>query len=92
MSQSPTNIRNRVTGLGELLPVVKSFTLGRFLKIAKAARIFSATFFYGKKLCIDVDKNGLGDTLGDFFTSSSGHPEFLNRSRRTEKTELKIHR
>jgi hypothetical protein len=26
------------------------------------------------ELCIDFDKNGLGDILGDFFAKSSGHP------------------
>jgi hypothetical protein len=31
-------------------------------------------FFSQEKLSINLMKNGLGYTLGDFFTNASGHP------------------
>jgi hypothetical protein len=35
-------------------------------------------FFHGKNLVSNLTKNGLGYTLGDFFTNSSGQPEQNN--------------
>jgi hypothetical protein len=35
---------------------------------------FFCHFFPRLRLCINFDKNGLGYILGDFITSSSGHP------------------
>jgi hypothetical protein len=65
----------RVTRLGDVSHTWRVFTLGSFLKIIYLSSTnLWVTFFHGKKLCINFDKNGLGYILGDFFTSSSGHP------------------
>jgi hypothetical protein len=48
------------------------FTLG-FLNITKVANIF-CLFPPKLRLHINIGKNGLGYTLGDIFTNSSGHP------------------
>jgi hypothetical protein len=49
--------------------------LGSFLKITEVAQNFLAAFFHEKRLCIILDRNGLGYILGNFFTYSSGHPD-----------------
>jgi hypothetical protein len=44
------------------------------MKITERDQVFG-TFFPQKNKCIRFDrKNGLGYSLGDFFTNSSGHP------------------
>jgi hypothetical protein len=31
-------------------------------------------YFFHALICIDADKNGLGNILGDFYTNTSGRP------------------
>jgi hypothetical protein len=50
-------------------------TLGRFLKITEVAGSFS--YFSTVKAMHLFLQNGLGYIFADFFTSSSGHPGFL---------------
>jgi hypothetical protein len=57
----------RVTVLGEL-----GDSLGRFVKITEAAHIFGLLFPW-LRLHINLDKNGSGHILGEFFTNSYGH-------------------
>jgi hypothetical protein len=45
-------------------------------KMTAIAQIL-ATFFHGKSEALIFTKNGLGLTLGDFFTHSSGRPVLL---------------
>jgi hypothetical protein len=37
-----------------------------------------AIFFNRKKFCINFEKTGLGDMLGDFVKNSSGRPADIN--------------
>jgi hypothetical protein len=60
--------------LGEFLPVGRLISLGIFLKIAEVALIFGLLFSTEIALYCFFYKNGLGYILGDFITSSSGHP------------------
>jgi hypothetical protein len=73
----------RVTRLGEFFPLGdyfiwaiisfgRLFHLGSFSKIRGVAQIFGL-FFPNQKLSIKLDKIGLGNFLGDYFTNSSGH-------------------
>jgi hypothetical protein len=57
--------------LGEFSPFWRLFSMGSFLKITEVAKLLSR-YFPRNKLLIKFDKNGLGYTLGDFFTNSSG--------------------
>jgi hypothetical protein len=64
-------IENRVTRLGEFSPIGR---LGNILGNDGRSANSWATF------CLETSyvffgKNGLGNTLGDFFTNSSGHPD-----------------
>jgi hypothetical protein len=43
------------------------------LKITEVAQIVWDTFINGNSYVFISTKNGLGYTLGDFFTSASGH-------------------
>jgi hypothetical protein len=47
---------------------------GQFIENYRSSLNVLATFVHGKKKCINLDKNELGHILGDFLTSSSGHP------------------
>jgi hypothetical protein len=62
-----------VTRSGEFSPNGHYCTVGRFIKITEVARILG--YIFPKcKFWINLDKNGLGYILGDFFINSSGHP------------------
>jgi hypothetical protein len=56
---------SRVTKLGEFWPIVSLLILGSFLM--------------DKVAMFNSDKNGLGYSLGYFFTNSSGHPGHLGQ-------------
>jgi hypothetical protein len=58
--------------LGEFLPIGQLFTLGSLLKLQKPK--FWATCIRVKHFVLILKDIGLGYILGDFFTSSSGHP------------------
>jgi hypothetical protein len=49
------------------------YTLGSFSKKKEVAKILWLLFSKEKSHLINFDKHGLGYTLGDFFTNSSGH-------------------
>jgi hypothetical protein len=59
----------RVTRLVEFSPIGRLFSLGRFLKIAEVALILGH-FFPRETSYVCFDKNGLGYTLGDFFSQT----------------------
>jgi hypothetical protein len=65
---------SRVTRLAEFSPDVRLFTLGSFFN-CKSSPHFFATFRLGTDHMLIFKKTGLGYTLGDFFTDSSGHPD-----------------
>jgi hypothetical protein len=48
--------------------------LGRVIKITEVAQTFWDTFFPNIDYELILTKYALGDILGDFFTSKSGHP------------------
>jgi hypothetical protein len=48
--------------------------IGQFFESYKSSTTCWATFCYGKSCILFWTKTGLGYTLGDFFTNSSGHP------------------
>jgi hypothetical protein len=66
----------RVTRLCEFSPVGRVFTLGSFLKITEVAQILGQLFYTWQNVCSNFDKNVLGHIFGDFFTNSSGHPDW----------------
>jgi hypothetical protein len=49
------------------------FTLGSFWKLQQQPTFF-ATFIHGYGYALILTNNGLGYSLGAFFTVSSGHP------------------
>jgi hypothetical protein len=55
--------------LGEFSPIGAVF----FIKLQKDPKFFGY-FFPRIKLWVSFTQNDLGYTMGDFFTSSSGHP------------------
>jgi hypothetical protein len=67
------------------------------LKITEVAKEFPLLFLQ-KKLCIEFGINGLGQTLGEFFTNSSGHPAYCvpnvqrwrGKDRKVIKNEIEI--
>jgi hypothetical protein len=62
--------------LAEFSPIYwANFLFGQFFEDYKISPIYWATFFNGKSYAYNLTKNGLGYILGDFFTSSSGHPD-----------------
>jgi hypothetical protein len=62
--------RSRVTRLGELSPSGRLFSLGSLLKVTEGAYVnFLAYFFHSINYVLNLTKNGLGYTLGDFFTN-----------------------
>jgi hypothetical protein len=65
---------NRVTKLGEFSPIGWLLILGSFLKITEIAQVVVATYFRCKSFVLVLRKDGLGNTLGDFFVNASGHP------------------
>jgi hypothetical protein len=54
------------------------FALGSFLKITEVDKILGLLFKWLKS-CINFRKKGLGDILGDFFTNTSGHPDWAQK-------------
>jgi hypothetical protein len=50
------------------------FPLDTYLKITEGVQLFAMPFPQ-KSFAFILRKNGLGYTLGDFFTMSSGHPD-----------------
>jgi hypothetical protein len=63
---SSCHIFNRVTRLGDFLPIEPSLTLGSFFNY-KSSPDFGPLFPW-KMLCIDLyKKNGMGFILGNFF-------------------------
>jgi hypothetical protein len=73
---------NRVTTLGD------SFSFFNY----RGSTIFWLPISAEKiKLCIDYEKNGLGYILGDFFTTSSGHPGSKHQVTRRHFTEWLIY-
>jgi hypothetical protein len=53
------------------------FTLGNFAKITEAAQTFEQRFSPEKSSGLISIQSGLGYTLGDFFTNSSGHTSLV---------------
>jgi hypothetical protein len=78
-----------VTILGEFSPLGRLIRFGKFFfenhRYRQIAHIFWL-FLPWKKLCVNVDENGLGSILGDFFINSSGQTalddslKFINQS------------
>jgi hypothetical protein len=63
-----------VTRLGEFSTIGRLFVyFGQFFNCKRSPKIW-ATFFPGKINLIILAPMGLGFSLGDFFTNSSGHP------------------
>jgi hypothetical protein len=61
--------------LGEFFTIGRLFSLERILKIAEVAQILGVPFSTRQVLYVlNLIKIGLGYTLCDFFTNSSGHP------------------
>jgi hypothetical protein len=52
------------------------FTSGLFLKITEVAQILKLLFARVKSYALISTKDGLGYVLGDFYTNSSGRPDF----------------
>jgi hypothetical protein len=68
-----------VTGLAEFSPTYWVLVfLVTFLKIKKISPKCVQLYFRSKGNAIILAENGLGYILGDFFTSSSGHPDVFN--------------
>jgi hypothetical protein len=61
----------RVTRLGEFSTIGRLFIFGQFFENYPK---FGSTIFLLQKSCIYFVKSGLGYSLRDFFTSTSGHP------------------
>jgi hypothetical protein len=54
--------------------VTRSGDLFVFLENYKGGQHFCATLFLSIDYVLSLTENGLGNILGNFFTSSSGHP------------------
>jgi hypothetical protein len=48
---------------------------GQWFKNYRGGTNFSTTLLHSTSYVLILTKNGLGFTLGDFFTSPSGHPD-----------------
>jgi hypothetical protein len=68
-------ILSRVTRLDEFFPIGSLFTLGIFLSYRRGSPNFRTTFFHSKSCVTIWQLNELGNILGDFYTTSSGHPD-----------------
>jgi hypothetical protein len=60
--------------LGEFSPIGQLFSLGSLLKITQGAQILGLLFSHRKSNVLILAKSAVGNILGDFFTSLSGHP------------------
>jgi hypothetical protein len=72
---------SRLNRLGEFSPIGSLFTLDNFWKITQKPK-FVDYFFQRKSYMLIMLKNVFGYILGDFFTTSSGHPENESISRK----------
>jgi hypothetical protein len=64
----------RVARFGRIFACWPIDFFGYFFENSRSSLNIWATFFHGKALYCFFYKNGLGYILGDFITSSSGHP------------------
>jgi hypothetical protein len=81
LAHATRRIGARVTRLGEFSPIRFLFTLRSFFE----NYLSSANLWTPFSKCIShvfiLPKNCLGCILGDFFTNSSGHPDWCARAR-----------